>query len=57
MAKIDDFIFVIRWKISLASYSALSDPTQTGREFAEWRLDGVRTGEYGADSGVRCGAV
>jgi hypothetical protein len=26
---------------------ALSDPTQTGREFAEWHLDGVWTGEYG----------
>ena len=26
---------------------ALDDPTQTGREFAEWHLDGVRTDEYG----------
>jgi hypothetical protein len=24
-----------------------ADPTQTGREFAEWHLDGVRTDEYG----------
>jgi len=33
--------------------AALSDPTQTGREFAEWHLDGGSDPvSMGADSGV-----